>query len=218
MIEHLGRHQDGVDSPVGRGPVGRFAGDGEDDAVGPGHDHARAVADMAHVQVGGHVEGAHRRHLGVIQDAGGHHALGAGIAHRRAFFGGLEDEDVLPGQAVLQGTQETGGAQADAQVEVMAAGVHDPIHLGAPGEPDLLNDGQGVHVGPPGHRPAGAAALKHPYHAVAGDAGGYRQAQIPEIVRHEPGGMLLLVRELRVLMKLPAPGHELRVPDPGPGL
>ncbi len=129
VIEHLGRHQDGVDPPVGGGPVGRFAGDGEDDAVGPGHDHARAVADVAHVQVGGHVKGAHRRHLGVIQDAGGHHAFGAGIAQRRAFLGGLEDEDVLPGQAVLQGTEETGSAQADAQVEVMPAGVHDPLRL-----------------------------------------------------------------------------------------
>ena len=52
----------------------------------------------------------------------------------------------------------------------------------------------------------GAAPLEHPHHAVAGDAGFYRQAQIPEIVRHDPGGALLLVRELRVLMKLPAPG------------
>ena len=197
--------------------MGRFAGDGEDDAVGPGHYHPRAVADVAHVQIGGHVQGAHRRHLGVIQDAGGHHALGAGIAHRRAFFGGLEDEDVVPGQAILERTQQPGGAQGDGQMKIMPAGVHDPVHLGAPGELDLLSDGQGVHVGPPGHRPPGAAPLEHPHHPVAGDAGGYRQAQIPEICRHRLPGALLLVRELRVLMKLPAPGHELRFQTLGPG-
>ena len=179
VIEHLGRHQDGVHSPVGRGAVGRFAGDGEDDAVGPGHHHLRPVADVAHVQIGGHVQGAHRRHLGVIQDAGGHHALGAGIAHRRAFFGGLEDEDVVPGQAVLERAEQPGRAQGDAQVEVMAAGVHDPVHLGAPGELDLLDDGQGVHVGPPGHRPPGAAPLQHPHHPVAGDAGVHRPGPNP---------------------------------------
>jgi len=45
---------------------------------------------------------------------------------------------------------------------------------------------------------------------VAGDAGGYRQTPTPEIRRHRLPGALLLVRELRVLMELPAPGHKLR--------
>ena len=63
----------------------------------------------------------------------------------------------------------------------------------------------------------GRPPLQHPQHPVAGDAGGYRQAQIPEICRHRLPGALLLVRELRVLMKLPAPGHELRFQTLGPG-
>jgi hypothetical protein len=52
---------------------------------------------VAHIEIRGHVQGAHRGHRRVFQDAGGHHALGAGIAHRRAFFGGLKNKTELTG-------------------------------------------------------------------------------------------------------------------------
>ena len=80
LVQDLGRRQDGVHPPVRGGPVGRLAGDGEDEVVGPGHHHPGPVAEVAHVQIGGHVQGADGRHPGVIQDPGGHHAPGAAVA------------------------------------------------------------------------------------------------------------------------------------------
>ena len=103
---------------------------------------------------------------------------------RRPFFGGLKDEDVPPGQPVPQRAQQAGRAQGQAQVKIVAAGVHHPVHPGAPGKRDLLGDGQGVHVGPPGHCPSRPGPLEHPHHPVAGDAGLHLQARLPQVVRH----------------------------------
>jgi len=89
-------------------------------------------------------------------------------------------------------------------VKIVAAGVHHPRHPGAPGRRHLLLQGQGVHIRAPGRGFPGPGSRQIRHHAVVGDARPHLQPQIPEIPGHHPGGALLLVGQLRVLMQLPA--------------
>ena len=80
-----------------------------------------------------------------------------------------------PGQAVPEPAEQFGRGQGDAQVKIVAAGVHHPVHRGAPGDLDLFLEGQGVHIGPVGHAAAGPGAFQVGHHAAAGEAGAHRQ-------------------------------------------
>jgi hypothetical protein len=172
----------GVHPVMGGGPVGRLAGDGDDQVVRARHDQVPAEADVADLQGGGHVQAQDGLHPGVFQDAGGHHAPGAAcITPWRAFLGRLENKAIHPGQPLFELGKEPGGPQTQAQVDVVAAGVHHPFNLGTPGNRQFFLQGQGVHVGPKGHHPAGARPPKGPRHPVAGNAGFDLQTQVPQI-------------------------------------
>jgi hypothetical protein len=110
----------------------------------------------------------------------------------------------FPGQAIFQFTEQTGGPQSDAHVKIMAAGVHHPVHCGAPGGRHLFGNRQGVHIRPVGHHLARAGAAEAAHHSVPGHAGLDVQAQVSEVFSHHPGGALLLMGQLRVLVEFPS--------------
>ncbi len=95
-------------------------------------------------------------------------------------------------------------------MEVVAAGVHDPVHPAPPGDCHGFADGQGIHVGPEGHHPARTGAVQGGGHPLAGNALLHRKAQVRKICRRNPCGALLFVGQLRVLVEIPAQAHELR--------
>jgi len=80
-------------------------------------------------------------------------------------------------------------------VYVVAAGVHHTGHLGGVGHVILLLDGQRVHVGPQGDGRAFSAG-KVADDAGAGHAAAHGNAQLSQARRHQPGGVVLLERQL----------------------
>ena len=84
------------------------------------------------------------------------------LALRRALLGGLEEEDDGAGEARLQAGQHLGRAEEDRRVGVVAAGVHDALHLAAEREVVRLVDGKGVDVGAQGDDAAGAPPRRMP--------------------------------------------------------
>ena len=213
--EGLGRHHDGVHPMVGRGRVGLAAADLQPELIGPGHDDAGAVAELAHRQPGGDVEPGDGVHL--VQHAQLHHQLGAAHrARRQAFFRGLEDNAAAAGQFVFQFAEQLGHTQSDANVHVVAAGVHHSRRLGAPGSVRPLLDGQGVQVGPPGIGPAGPGTNQVRHHAVPGHSGSDLQPQPGQILGRHLAGAGLLVGEFRVLVKIPSQVLEFREEGLGP--
>ncbi len=95
-------------------------------------------------------------------------------------------------------------------MEVVAAGVHDPVHPAPPRDVHGFADGQGIHVGPEGHHPAGPGALQGGGHPLAGNALLHLKPQVRKICRRHPGGALLFVGQLRVLVKIPAQARQFR--------
>ncbi len=164
----LGGEGDGVDAVVGGGGVGVTAADFQAELIGPGHDEAGAVADLADGEHGGDMEAGDGGDL--VQDAKLDHEFGA--AHRaggQTFFGGLQDKAETAGELFPEPGEQFSGAQGDGQVKIVAAGVHDAGVLGGPGFVRRFGDGQGVHIGPPGKGGAGLGADEVGDDAVAGD-------------------------------------------------
>ena len=95
----LGGEGDGVDAVVGGGGVGVTAADFQEELIGPGHDEAGAVAELADGEHGRDMEAGDGGDL--VQDAKLDHEFGA--AHRaggQTFFGGLQDKAKTAGELV----------------------------------------------------------------------------------------------------------------------
>ena len=73
-----------------------------------------AVADLAGLQVGSHVQGEDGRNLRLVpQDAGLDHGVGAAQALRgRTLFGGLEDEAEMPARRSCKPLSNLAAARA----------------------------------------------------------------------------------------------------------
>ena len=193
------------------------------DVVRPGHQRAAAVAHHAARQVGGDVQAVDGLHVlertgfdhGLGAEAG-HLAIGVGL-HRRALFGGLEDELHGAGQLRLHARQHLGRAHQHGGVGVVAAGVHHGhflaqiggLGLARKGQAGVLQHRQRVHVGAQGHHLARQAALERAHHAGAAHAGLHLHAQLLQVLGHQLGGAHLLAREFGVGMDVAAPVDHL---------
>ena len=141
-----------------------------------------------------HVDSAHDARTDQLLGPAGSELLGV-----------LEDEAHPAGDLCAQLGQDPGRAQQHGGVAVVAARVHNPRRLGGEVELVLLHDRQGVHVGPKGNPGAGQAAHQVGHHTGLGGSG---YLQFPELVQpfdHELGGLVLLERQLRVPVHVPAP-------------
>ena len=95
-------------------------------------------------------------------------------------------------------------------MDVVAARVHHPdvltemrrAHFRREREVGFLGDGQGVHVRANGDDRSGAAAFQERDYAVSGNSRLDLQAERFEVSGHERGGLLLTIRQLRVLVDL----------------
>ena len=68
-------------------------------------------------------------------------------------------------------------------------------------QPGLFSDRQGVHVGPQQHG-GSVTVVQHPDHAGAADTLVHLVAEAAEPRGHLGGGVVLLVRQLRVLVQV----------------
>jgi hypothetical protein len=96
-------------------------------------------------------------------------------------LGGLEEQDVAPGELRGAFDQHLGGAEQGGGVTVVAAGVHHPGDAGAEGEAGLLLDGEGVDVGAEQHRSPRPPTLQAEHRP-----GGRGTAQLLEPERAQP--------------------------------
>jgi hypothetical protein len=95
-------------------------------------------------------------------------------------------------------------------VDVVPAGVHDTVDLGLEGHVRLFQDGQGIHVGPDRHDPAGLPAFEDTHDTGVRDLFRDREAQGLQPLRHQGRGLELAVSPFRVLVNVPADLDELR--------
>ena len=163
------------------------------EAVRGRHQRPLAHADLADRDRREHVQAEHRLRLEVPEHAVLQHQRCAPfLAGRRAFLGGLEDQQYLTRQRVLHADQRLRHAQQDAGMRVMAAGVHHADGFAAirrcgfrrERQAAALGDRQRVHVGTQRDARAGSAALDHRGDAVMRDARTRLQAQLAQLLGH----------------------------------
>jgi len=171
-----------------------------------GHGRSRTHLDRAHGKLGPQVEGVGRPGPGVLEDARVEHLTRPALPLLR----GLEAEDDVTAKLVPKIAKQRGGPEEHRHVAVVAAGVHLARHPGAVlPSLDFLNR-QGIHVGP--QQNGGAGGLRSTQHTDdprAADLGAHLESQLPEALRDERGGAVLLEAELRVAVEGAAPLHEV---------
>ena len=186
-------------------------------AVRSGHHRAR-TPDQGADRARERVQTEDRIDLGILQHAFLDHQRGAALlAHRRAFLGGLEDEDDRALDLVLHAGEDFRRAHQDGDVAVVAAGVHHRHglavvlrrNLRGERQAGLFGDRQSVHVGAQGHDLAGLAALQDTDDPGLADSGAHFHAQAAQMVGDHLGGANLAVAEFGMLMQIAAPGDDL---------
>ena len=136
----------------------------------------------------------------------------AGFAGRHAFLCRLEDELDGSRKRRLHRGQNGRDAQLHGGVDVVSACVHDADllseigrpHLRRVGQVGLLGNRERIHVRAHGHHRPGQPSLEQRDDPVVRDAGLHLEAQLAEIVGDQRRGLLLAVRQLRVLVNLVA--------------
>ena len=129
---------------------------------------------------------------------------------------GLEDQLDGAGKVCPQGPKDTGRTQQAGRVDVMAAGVHHTLVLGAVCTVVLLPDVQGIDIGPQGHHRAGPLpAFDQGYHPRFRKGVLMGDLPFPQAGRNVAGRFVLGERQLRVLVQMPPEAYHLRVDRPG---
>ena len=140
-------------------------------------------------------------HMGILQNAGLHHHLGA----LHGLLGGLEHQLHQTLQLIFVGLQQLGGAQQVGGVAVVAAGVHTAvgglvIYIG------LLLHGQSVHVGT--DQEAFASGLTHSGHNAAFAYALGLIAHLAELLLHIGCGLGQAQTQLGVAVEMLAVFHD----------
>ena len=166
-----------------------------------------------------HVQPEDRIDLRILEHALLDHQLRAALlAGGRAFFGGLKDQLDRAGQLVLELREDRGRPEQDRHVVVVAARVHDADFLAVPlrlrggleRQIDLLGHRQRVHVRAQRHDRPRLAAAQHRDDASVGHAGRDLVAELLQFVGDDLGGAQFAIAQLGMLVKVAAPGHDLR--------
>ena len=103
------------------------------------------------------------------------------------------------------------GAEQDAGVPVMAAGVHHARPGGRVGDVVLLRDRQRVHVGAERDRALAAAGAQGAHHAGAGDAAMHLDPELRELGGDEIRGAVFLEAQFRMGVQVVPPGDHVLV-------
>ncbi len=202
-----------VDRELGRGAVAAPTVQGDPEHVGAGHRRARALQDPPRRSRRGVLPEGDVRGAETLEEVVVDHRLGAAAD----LLGGLEHRQQPTRPLAASGQQLVGGTQQPGDMQVVPARVGDTdvvaIGIGAPrrarvGEPGLLGDGQRVHVGPAQHGRT-VAVLEHPDHPGASHVAGHGEAERLEPVGHDPGGAVLLERQLGVGVQVLVQGPQL---------
>ena len=188
---------------------------------------ARHVENVVHQILGADVQRETRIHRRVGEHSFLHHQLrSALLTLRRTFLGGLEHELHRPRELGADACEHLGHPHQDRDVRVVPAGVHDP-HLSAVvaalrggGKRKLhpFRDRQRVHVGAQEHDWPRFAALQESDHAGMRDTGRDVDAERSEMIGDELRGAHLTVAQLRMLMNVTPPCHDLRLDGADPRL
>jgi hypothetical protein len=201
----------------GWGPVDGLARDLDGEGVGGGED--RPVGPSLAVRhPAAHVQAEDRLDLRVVESPFLHHERRpAFLALGCAFLGGLEEEDDGAGQASLERSQHLDRPEQDRRVRVVAAGVHDALHLALEREVVRLLDRQSVDVGPEGDDRSRLPAAEDPDDTRLRHRVAHLEPVGAQPLRDEPARALLAVAELRVGVQSPAHGHHGRRDTLGSG-
>jgi hypothetical protein len=147
-----------------------------------------------------------------------HQPRAAPLPPWRTFLGRLENEFHGAGKIPLHPGQDFGDAHQDGHVVVVAAGVHHPhflpVELGPDrrfeGQVHLLGHREGIHVGAERHDRPRLAAPQDAHHAGMRHAGADLESEPGQVIRHQLGGPHFAIRQLGMLMDVPAPGDDAR--------
>jgi hypothetical protein len=102
-----------------------------------------------------------------------------------------------------------GNPKPNGHMTVVTASVHHALILRGVLGVICLGDRQCVHVEASHHYRAGTVTLKEGYNAGLGDAGLDVVAERAKLLGDDPGGAVLLERQLGVSMEVTSPGDEL---------
>ena len=203
---------DGVGPQLGGGDVGGLAVDQDAELI-----HRRVVQPRgeAHCAGGDFMGGVQPKDpLHPFQSA----RLDKVKCAKPHLFSGLKDQPDLAAEVFPLLSQQPGRAQQAGGVGVVAAGVHDPVGLGAVGDLVQLLDGQCVDIGPqPYCVSAGPCAAKNAQHPGSPHPP-VRDLPSVQLGLDPLGGVMLLHGQFRVGMQLPAAGGQLLAQGLGAGV
>ncbi len=123
---------------------------------------------------------------------------------------GWNRRDDGAGETPPEAGQHLRRAEQHRRVGVVAAGVHDALHLAAEGQVVRLVDGESVHVGAQRDDAPRAAATENPHDAGLRHGVAHLEAEVAQTLGHEPARALLAVGELGVGVKVAPDGHDGR--------
>ena len=141
-------------------------------------------------------------HIGILAAALLHHA----VAAADGLLGRLEEQLDGTGQLLAHLLAQLGNAQQNSGMNVVTAGVHHAVVLGAVIPGTILLQGQGVDVGADAHHVAGLAAADDTHDAGVG-AGLMLDAPLGQQSRDALLGLQLLGAQLGILMQFPTDGN-----------
>jgi len=175
--------RDRISGPVRLGSV----------AAVPADRHLQRVRRRHHRARPGHRDSQRQQPRGDVQAERGHRPLPGRVEHSlvdhlprapQPLLAGLEHEDDIAGQLRLASRQQPGRAGQHGRVQVVPAGVHDPLDGRGIRKPGALRDRQRVHVPAEQDRPAGLAAAQYRGHRAERPAPADLQREPVESVQH----------------------------------
>ena len=158
-----------------------------------------AVRNEPGIEPGRVVEADYRGERRVLEHAVGDHRGRPG----QRLLGRLEDQLDAAAERAADGRERVRHTQRDGRVHVVAAGVHLSGHERRERDTARLLDGQRIHVRAHAHGRPGSAA-DHADDAGPADARPERDVQFRKVGGDSARRLVLLERELRMLVYLPA--------------
>lgn len=125
------------------------------------------------------------------------------------FFSRLKYELHCAVELALHGLEDSGSAEKDGHVAVVAACVHDAFVFRSKGQACQFGDGEGIHVGSEGYGLAGKIAFDSPKDCRPEEACFEGDAEFSEDLLDIKGSLFFFSGHFRIFMEVSSPSHHL---------
>lgn len=125
------------------------------------------------------------------------------------FFSRLKYELHCAVELALHGLEDSGSAEKDGHVAVVAACVHDAFVFRSKGQACQFGDGEGIHVGSESYGLAGKIAFDSPKDCRPEEACFEGDAEFSEDLLDIKGSLFFFSGHFRIFMEASSPSHHL---------